>query len=182
MRSEFAHVPREDLLRNHRKELLEDMYDDFSLAYERSYLVKILRKHEPNVLIDSVNTATGLSYQNAFDAAIKVRQTLSGNHEQEPFRHGNINEDAERLLLTQSVPALVRHIQILSKASEEIKLENYMKVSNSQQCWHAQHLLTRCLMHILSKSGGNNWYGWHGFEFTIHTFRGKTVKSDFGQE
>jgi hypothetical protein len=132
VRSEFAHTPREELLQNHRKELLEDMYDDFSSAYERSYLVKILRKHRPNVLIDSVNTATGLSYQNAFDAAIKVRQTLASNNvhqEQETCQHGNISEDAERLLLTQSVPALVRHIQILSKASEEINLENYMKVS-----------------------------------------------------
>jgi NAD(P)-dependent dehydrogenase (short-subunit alcohol dehydrogenase family) len=128
-RSEFAHTPLPTLLQNHREELLADLYDDIQPVYEQNHLVDILRKHQPNVLIDSVNTATGLSYQNVFDTALKVRQALQ-RHQQSS--DSSVTEEVvERMLLSQSVPALVRHIQILSKAAQEISLENYIKIGTT---------------------------------------------------
>lgn len=35
------------------------------------------------------------------------------------------------MLLSQSVPALVRHIQILSKVAQELGLENYLKIGTT---------------------------------------------------
>ena len=108
-----------------RQALLADLFDDFDAAYEQSHLVGVLRKHQPQVLIDSVNTATGLSYQNVFDAALRVRQALLQNN------HNNCTEETERMLLSQSVPALVRHIQILSRVAQELGLESYVKIGTT---------------------------------------------------
>ena len=127
VRTEFAEHAREHLLRDadKRQALLADLYDDLTTAYEKSHLVYIMRKHSPQVLIDSVNTATGLSYQNVFDAAQRVRQALV---QQQP---GVLAEEAERMLQSQSVPHLVRHIQILSRVAEEQNLETYLKVGTT---------------------------------------------------
>jgi hypothetical protein len=139
VRSEFAHhKSRATLLQEQasRQQLLADLYDDLDAAYEKSHLVHVLRTHRPQVLIDCVNTATALSYQNAFDAAFRVRQALlctaTVNETSAASPDQNIlSEEAERMLLVQSVPALIRHIQILSRAAEEIGMEQYMKMGTT---------------------------------------------------
>ena len=40
-----------------------ELYDDFESAYEKNHLVQIIKRHRPEVIVDCVNTATGLSYQ-----------------------------------------------------------------------------------------------------------------------
>lgn len=135
VRSDLAHLPRTQLLASpeRRQALLTDRYDNVDEAYEQNYLVRLLRTHRPQVLIDSINTATGLSYQNVFDAASKVRQALhptQGNDPSMPPK-GDLVKDSERMLLAQSVPALVRHVQILSKVSQEVGIENYLKVGTT---------------------------------------------------
>jgi hypothetical protein len=129
VRSEFAHEPRAKLLDDHtsRRALLADLYDDLDAAYERSHLVDVLRKHRPGILIDCVNTATGLSYQNVFDTAFRVRQSLPHVKNVE----NDLSAEVERMLLVQSVPTLVRHIQILSRVAEDIGLEQYMKIGTT---------------------------------------------------
>ena len=126
VRSEFAYRSRQELLENPqtRHKLLSDLYDSLDDAYEQSHLVSLLRKHRPNLLIDSVNTATGLSYQNVFDAASRLRQALSSETD-----HTTIA--AERLLLSQSVPTLTRHIQILSQVAQEYGMESYLKIGTT---------------------------------------------------
>ncbi len=125
VRSDFAHVPRQQLLKTSRSALLADLYDHFDNAYENNYLVHLLRRHRPHILVDSINTATGLSYQNLFDAAFKVRQALQSNAAQ------IVAEDVEMMLLSQSVPSLVRHVQILAKVAAEMDLEQYMKIGTT---------------------------------------------------
>jgi hypothetical protein len=128
VRSEFAHEPRAKLLQDHasRQAILADLYDDFDAAYERSHLVDVLRKHRPGILIDCVNTATGLSYQNVFDAAFRVRQALDATNDE-----NDLSAESERMLLVQSVPTLVRHIQILSRVAEDVGTEQYMKIGTT---------------------------------------------------
>ena len=128
VRSEFAHEPRAKLLQDKacREALLADLYDDLDAAFEKSYLVDVLRKHRPGILIDCVNTATGLSYQNVFDTAFRVRQALHAVNDK-----SSLSAETERMLLVQSVPTLVRHIQILSRVAEDVGLEQYMKIGTT---------------------------------------------------
>ena len=69
---------RSELLNDHkkRKRLLVELYDDFESAYQKNHLVQIIKRHRPEVIVDCVNTATGLSYQDVFDGAAKVREWI----------------------------------------------------------------------------------------------------------
>lgn len=122
VRHRLANIPRSQLEQNpmHRAGLLEDVYGDINTAYEHSHLVHLLRQHRPNILVDAINTATGLSYRNAFYASTKVQQAIK---ESGARVAGNetvqLAESAEDLLLAQSVPALVRHVTILAKAASQ---------------------------------------------------------------
>ena len=60
-----------------RRRLLTALYDDFETAYKQNHLAKIIKRHRPDVIVDCVNTATGLSYQDVFDGATKVREWIS---------------------------------------------------------------------------------------------------------
>jgi len=127
LRHSLAHIPRSQLEQDpkYRAYLLKDIYGELQDAYEQSHLVHLLRKRRPNIVVDAINTATGLSYQNVFQAASKVQQALDDDA-------GQLAETAESLLLTQSVPNLVRHVTILAKAAKEIAtLDEYLKIGTT---------------------------------------------------
>ena len=55
-----------------RRRLLKSLYDEFEQAYQENHLVRLIKRHRPEVVVDCVNTATGLSYQDVFDGAAKT--------------------------------------------------------------------------------------------------------------
>jgi hypothetical protein len=113
-----------------RKELLDDIYGDLESAYDRSHMVHLLRKHTPNIVVDAINTATGLSYQNTFHAATRLQQAIEAK--QNGSNRSFLTESAQDLLLAQSVPNLVRHVTMLAKAAKEVKsMEQYIKIGTT---------------------------------------------------
>src|SRR5215471_8223630 len=78
VRSEFAREDRSDLMRSRRRRraLYEDLFGQLDSAYDRSMLVAVMREHRPDVLIDCVNTASGISYQDVYTNSIEVRKSL----------------------------------------------------------------------------------------------------------
>src|SRR5262249_51585842 len=78
VRSEFAREDRSDLIRSpaRRRALYEDLFGSIDSAYQRSMLAAAMREHRPDVLIDCVNTASGISYQDVYTNSIEVRQAL----------------------------------------------------------------------------------------------------------
>ena len=59
-----------------RKSLLDSLYGDFTKAFNENHLVQLIRRHRPDVVVDSVNTATSFSYQDVFDGVAKVREWI----------------------------------------------------------------------------------------------------------
>ena len=82
-----------------RRRLLTALYDDFETAYKQNHLAKIIKRHRPDVIVDCVNTATGLSYQDVFDGATKVREWIS-----DKGIDNKSVEDVEALLLKYRAP------------------------------------------------------------------------------
>ena len=72
--TKLADISRQEVLENQdlRRQLLSFLYGEFEEAYRSNHLVHMIRRFRPDVVIDCVNTATGLSYQNVFDGAAKV--------------------------------------------------------------------------------------------------------------
>ena len=103
--SALSGVSRKDLIQDpvKRRQLLCSLYDDFEAAYEDNHLATMIRQHRPEVIVDCVNTATGISYQDVFDVRQKVQ---SGSVKR---RVGCGVQDLEALLLSQTGPQLIHH-------------------------------------------------------------------------
>lgn len=127
--SEFAHAARGELMGSSeaRKKLLTALYDDFESAYRNNHLVQLIRQHRPEVIVDCVNTATGLSYQNVFDGSAKVRAWLGTDGSFDSAGTG----DLETFLLSQSVPQLIRHVRFVHRATTEYQTRVYLKVGTT---------------------------------------------------
>ena len=110
-----------------RRRLFEDLYEDFEPAYKASTLAKLILKTKPDVVVDCVNTATGISYQDVFTASQSVRADLDrGDEGREALR-----EDVEGLLVSLSIPQLILHSRILIKALTEAGTRLYLKVGTT---------------------------------------------------
>jgi len=126
--SELADTSRDRILADAglRARLLTALYDDFEAAYTENHLVRLIRLHRPDVVVDCVNTATGLSYQDVFDGSAKVRSWLSPKG----FDVQGV-PDLEAFLLTQSVPQIIRHVRFVHRATSEFQTGVYLKVGTT---------------------------------------------------
>src|ERR1041384_8025665 len=70
--------PRAEVLKSveHRAALYDDLFGDFDAAYTRSQLVQLILEHKPDVVIDCINTATGISYQDVYTASGATKRQL----------------------------------------------------------------------------------------------------------
>lgn len=119
-------TPRRELLDNaaYRHHVIDDLYADLSDdVINRSTLGTLFNTYKPDIVIDSVNTATAFAYQNIFDAATAIRaQALTGSVP---------GEDVERLIATLYFPQLIRHVQIMLGALRRAGTMVYLKVGTS---------------------------------------------------
>ncbi len=78
VRNEYADTNPKELIEDptHRETLFADLFDKIEDAYEHSHLVTLIRKHRPDVIIDSINTATAISYQNVYIASNRARKQV----------------------------------------------------------------------------------------------------------
>jgi len=139
VRSEYANESRANLIENPatRDDLYDDLFGSIENAYNASQMVHIIRKYCPNVIVDSINTATAISYQDIDTASIlanKGLQRISQAVEEARTLGEDWNEaayDFELLILSQSLPQLVRHIQMLHRAMREVGTRLYLKIGTT---------------------------------------------------
>jgi hypothetical protein len=141
VRNEYADENPKELLIDpiHREALFADLFDNIEEAYEHSRLVTIIRKHHPDVIIDSINTATAISYQNLYTASNKARKHIQEIIEsvQSGDLRCALNQTEEtslalyELLLSQSLPELIRHVLLLNKAMVEVGTRLYLKIGTT---------------------------------------------------
>ncbi|MGZ3622076.1 MAG: hypothetical protein ACXVCM_06805 [Ktedonobacteraceae bacterium] len=141
VRNEYANENPKELLVDptHREALFADLFDNIEDAYKQSRLVTIIRRHQPDVIIDSINTATAISYQNLYTASNQARKQI--NEMIESVRTSDLRcalDKAEQtslalyeLLLSQSLPELIRHVLLLNKAMVEVGTRLYLKIGTT---------------------------------------------------
>jgi len=141
VRNEYAHANLLFLLVDgaHREALFADLFDKIEDAYEHSRLVTIIRRHQPDVIIDSINTATAISYQNLYTASNQARKQV--NEIIESVRMSDLQCALDKteqtslalyeLLLSQSLPELIRHVLLLNRAMVEVGTRLYLKIGTT---------------------------------------------------
>jgi len=134
-------VSRNQLLESseNRDSLFNDLFGDIEEAYQNSHLVQIILKHKPDVIVDSINTATAISYQDIYAATHIASRDLSsllkGLDQREEIGFKDQLEDArtsfEILMISQYIPQLIRHVILLNKAIREAGTRLYLKVGTT---------------------------------------------------
>ncbi len=132
VRNELKDLSRAEILNDpkNRDLLINDLLNDLTTdILHESSLYQVAAKHKPEVIIDCVNSATALAYQDIFTSSIEVRKNLAD------LKEGKVSEEAfssiERLLLTQYTPQLIRHIQILYQGMKDACTKIYVKIGTS---------------------------------------------------
>lgn len=86
-------------------------------------LFRVLTEFRPDIVIDCVNTATGIAYRNLFRAAqVTIGQLQDASLEP---------EQVEELLQALYIPRLVRHMQVLYQAMRQAHTREYIKVGTT---------------------------------------------------
>lgn len=106
VRADFTNEKRATLLASphHRADLFEDLLGDLDAAYQRSRLVQLILEHKPSVIVDSINTATAISYQDVYSASIIAKQKLDALFQRIDYLNETVHPPGE----TRGVPVRTR--------------------------------------------------------------------------
>ena len=127
LREEHQGRSRREILSSQegRDQLLDDVFGSLDEeTYERSALAGLLERHRPEVIVDCVNTATAIAYQDVFASVKKLRRALEDEE-------GPTRAEIESHLSSLYLPQLIRHIQLLLAATKRVGTEVYLKIGTS---------------------------------------------------
>ena len=133
VREDFSRVGRRALIEDHttRELAFEDMLGPIDGAYERSRLAHLIDQYHPDVVIDAINTATAISYQDVYTSAIIAERDVKAMLDGSPVPPEVMADDIETLILSLTIPQLIRHVTILLRALREAGTRMYLKVGTS---------------------------------------------------
>jgi len=141
VRDEFMEENRRRLIgtRSRRENLYQDLFGGLEDAYARSGLVQLIRRYRPNVIVDCINTATAISYQDSDSQSKRVHDLLEQLNQavdhQDMAALADLGRDVEAnvssLIISQSLPQLIRHVQLIHRAMAEVGTRLYLKVGTT---------------------------------------------------
>ncbi|HUG54057.1 MAG TPA: short-chain dehydrogenase [Vicinamibacteria bacterium] len=107
-----------------RTRLIESLIEPLSdAASSRYFLHELVTERRPDIIVDAVNTATGIAYQDVYKTSRNAYRALEEG--------GDLRESLEMLLLTDHVPQLIRHVQVLYQAMVKAGTRAYVKIGTS---------------------------------------------------
>lgn len=107
-----------------RRQLVDEVYGELTLeVLERSALGRLLLDERPDVIVDCINTAGALAYQNAFASARDLRNRAEAGEAD--------SEAVERHLATLYLPQLIRHAQVALEGMKRAGTAIYVKVGTA---------------------------------------------------
>lgn len=141
IREEFREERRRRLLqsRTRRDMLYEDLFGPLEATYERSALAQLILQYKPQVIVDCINTATAISYQDVEslskqtnDILQQVRQIVDHEDLEALESLGrDLEQNVSTLLISQALPQLIRHVQVIHKAMCDARTRLYLKVGTT---------------------------------------------------
>jgi hypothetical protein len=97
-------------------------------AIKRSAIYRLLHAHKPDIIIDCINSATAIAYQDIFSKARTVLRGIRRGRKTDPRV---LREETEKLLCTLYTPQLIRHVQLLYRAMHACGTKIYVKIGTS---------------------------------------------------
>jgi hypothetical protein len=130
-RNEFKDLSREEILANpkYRPKFISDMLEELTEpVLHRSAIFQLLERYKPDIVIDCINSATAIAYQDIFTSAREVMQEVE---QARTKKKNSLIDKTERLLCTLYVPQLIRHVQLFYRSMQTVGTEIYVKIGTS---------------------------------------------------
>ena len=123
--SDLAERGRDDLMRDAaaRRRMIDDVLRPASASFDENVLFQWLTTIRPDAVVDCVNSATALAYQDVFASSARLMEAAT--------RGGASEEEVERHLLTLPLPQLIRHMQTLFEGLRRAGTKAYVKIGTS---------------------------------------------------
>jgi len=134
VRHQLKDLPREAILSSgrYRSMVIEDIVEELSgPVLRRSSLYRLMQQYRPDVVVDCVNSATGIAYQDIFQASRNLLRDVRRARSSRKPPPGELLDSVERLLCTLYVPQLIRHVQIMYRSMQESGTGIYVKIGTS---------------------------------------------------
>jgi hypothetical protein len=134
VREELKDFPREKILSSHsyRTKIIDDILDELtSQMLQRSSLFKLMQRFKPDIVVDCVNSATAIAYQDIFQSSRQIVKELRSVRAKRTGSHARLVEATERLLCTLYIPQLIRHVQIMYRSMQTAGTRIYVKIGTS---------------------------------------------------
>ncbi len=139
-RAELKDLSRAEILSNekYRAMFIEDTIEELTeQRLARSSLYQLLRKYRPQIVVDSINSATAIAYQDIFEIsrqalrqASQIRAGSRGNRSIAK-EESDLLTSVEKLLCTLYVPQIIRHVQVMYRSMRDAGAEIYVKIGTS---------------------------------------------------
>jgi hypothetical protein len=108
----------------HRGRMIESLLEPLSeKAAAEYFLYDLVTRARPDVIVDAVNTATGIAYQDIYRTSRQAWRAAKDG--------ADLRESLEMLMVTDYVPQLIRHVQVLWQAMVRAGTSAYVKIGTS---------------------------------------------------
>ncbi|MCG8608565.1 short-chain dehydrogenase [bacterium] len=124
---------RDEIIENseNRNRLIADNLEDLSEdILQHSYLFQTIERFRPHILVDCINSATAVAYQDVFRGYYNLKGELNRYKSAKTYS-SQFATEVEKLLCTLYIPQLIRHVQILYEAMRHSKTAFYVKIGTS---------------------------------------------------
>lgn len=109
---------------SNRKAFISDIFLELNdIILKGSALYSMITENKPDIIIDCINTATGIAYMDIYSTTAKALKQMES---------GEIEEGlTEKIIASTYIPQLIRHVQIMHKALIDGNVKMYFKVGTS---------------------------------------------------
>lgn len=125
-RREWKDMDWSDIISNDvwRSSVLDDIYNELTPEIlNNSTLFTLIEETKPDIVIDCINTATAIAYQDIYKGVNSVRAEIGA---------GRLNKAVvEKMMASIYIPQLIRHIQILYRGLVDFGVKMYLKIGTS---------------------------------------------------
>jgi hypothetical protein len=118
--------------------IIDDTFNDLKkVDLTKMYLFQLITKYKPEVVVDSINTATIVAYKDVYAKTLDVRRKLAelekahaiGQDLIEPIRA--LGKAIRQQLTSIYLPRLIRHVQIMYLALQAARTQFFVKIGTT---------------------------------------------------
>ncbi len=134
VREEFKDLSREEILTapERRRALINDTLGELSEEILKSSTIyNLLTDYRPEVIIDCINSATAIAYQDQFQSSRSLVKELDKARRESSAVTDQLFDSIERMLCTLYTPQLIRHVQVLYRSMHDAGTKIYVKIGTS---------------------------------------------------